>query len=164
MKRFALAVFLFPLLSLAQTVLPPLDPGAAGFDPLPLVQAIAAGAQSGNWGPVVIAALVLSVWLVRFLARKFPSFKPLAWVSSSWGGWALNLGGSLLAAIGTLVFAGGPLSVAAVVSAVIAAAVTGFASAGVVELKKDLLAGAKSEGAAAGLTVASKKDALEELK
>lgn len=142
---------------------PVLDPGVAGFDPLPLLQLLAKGAQAGNWGPVVVAALILTVWLARFLAAKFPGLKALAWVRSTWGGWALNLGGSLLAAVLTMALAG-PITAMGVVSAVIAALVTGLASAGAVELKKDLLGGAAAAGEKAGLSVVTKQDALNELK
>lgn len=155
-----LALLLFPLVALAQPVL---DPGAADFDLTAILKLLEGGVQSKNWGVVIVGVLIGVVWLIRFAAKKFPNLSFLAWTRTTWGGWGLNLGGSLVAAVGVLIMRGG-VTGSSVMSAIIAAVVTGFASAGALEFKKDLIASSKAEGAAAGLAVVTKKDALDELK
>lgn len=127
------------------------DPSAANFNPLDLAKVASAGAQAKNWGAVIIALLIGFVFGVRWFAKK-TAWTWLAWARTQAGGWGLNLGGSTLSGLLTLVLAG-PVTVSSVLSSVVASVITSLAAAGALTAKQDLVEKIKGAGAEAAAKV-----------
>lgn len=137
----------------APTPVPVVNPEDPGGLALVLLGAI----QSGHWGLVVSAALVLVVALLRRFGRGLPKVGPL--LDHPVVAWLLPTLASIGGAVVTALVAGTPVSLGLVLSAV----VTGLgANALYVGGKK--VAEAREAGANAAATVETKADAVVVLK
>ena len=147
-----IAAFLTARLAFAQDVAVP-----PGEDLGHLASTLIGAIQSGNWGIVVAAALVLLVSLVRRFGSKVPFLqKPLSHPVVLW---ALPTVGSVAGAILTALASGTPLTVGLVLTAIM----QGLAAVGLyVGAKK--VGEARDAGNAAAGADADKAAALEVLK
>jgi len=153
-----------PSFALAQAPDAPPDPSIAGVpsleqSPLQFAAVAVQLAQKGQWGAFAFVLLFAAVWLVRKFASKLPDGKVKETLLSKWGGWTLNLLFALAAGVAGLLLVGGPVSVLPVMGIVGSAVTYAFAAAGMVEMKKDLLA----QGDTAAGAIATKADAVAEL-
>ena len=147
-----IAVALTARLAFAQDVAAP-----PGEDLGHLASTLIGAIQSGNWGIVVAAALVLLVSLVRRFGSKVPFLqKPLAHPVVLW---ALPTVGSVAGAILTALASGTPLTVGLVLTAIM----QGLAAVGLyVGAKK--VGEARDAGNTAATAVDDKAAALKALK